>query len=146
MSYFRYAAIAGAVILVILVVKAFEKLNRRYGLSDALCAWVGDPWASWIMRLAFMATVALVAGLAQLVGFIVPAEVEQFIPNEWTTVIMGILAMSSYRTGNKGAKAKIADASAGDEVTVVASAPDSGPYGIRVPTPRTATDEGEGME
>ena len=92
MPYWRHAAIAGAAILVILVVKLFERVNRRYGIGAWLHEFAGDPWASIIMRLAFVGLVGLAAWGAQFLGFVVPDEIEQFIPSELSSIILALLA------------------------------------------------------
>jgi hypothetical protein len=99
--YWRHAAIAVAAILVIVLVKVFERVNRRHELSARLYELLGDPWTDYVVRFAFVLLVALVSLALRFVGVAAPAELEQFIPSEVSSIILAILASSSYRTGRK---------------------------------------------
>ena len=96
MTYFHTAGLMGAAALVIAGTATLTRLNKRYGWSLWLCEALGQTAGNWIMRLGFIAVLALVAGGLQKFGVILPPELEQFIPSQVTAILAAAVSAATY--------------------------------------------------
>lgn len=96
MSYFHTAGLLGAVALVIAGSGFLTRMNAKHGWSKALKERMGETAGNWVMRLSFIAALALIAGGLQRFGVVLPPELEQFIPSQVTTILAAIASAATY--------------------------------------------------